>query len=106
MSSSKHPEPALEILERLRQPVPMREPSEAKTQRKIATDAIAHAIRQSRRNRTRRIAWLSLGVAAAAIIGSMGVAFTLAPAPAGGIRASTSSAPAPSTILGVVAGSV
>ena len=69
MSSSRGPEPPLEILEGLRHPVPMEERPDADARRRASIDAIAAVIRDGRRNRLRSLARkIALGAAAAAVL--------------------------------------
>jgi hypothetical protein len=64
MSSSKHPEPPLEILEGMRHPVPMEERPNADAQRRVAIEGIAGAIRRGGHRRMLHRRWLALGAAA------------------------------------------
>jgi hypothetical protein len=88
MSSSKQPEPPLEILEGMRHPVPMAEPPDAEAQRRLAIDGIANAIRHGGHRRMLRRRWLALG--AAAVLVSVSGAYALRGPLAGRAQVGTS----------------
>ncbi len=79
MRQSRRPEPPLEILERMRHPVPMEERPDSEARRRVAVGLIAGAIRRGPSTRFERIRWLLLGAAAAAALISMGAVWLVHP---------------------------
>lgn len=79
MTRSRRPEPPLEILERMRHPVPMEERPNSEARRRASIDVIAGAIRRGPPRRFDRIRWLLLGAAAALV--ATGAAWLAHPSP-------------------------
>lgn len=94
MKQSRRPEPPLEILERMRHPIPMEGRPDSEARRHASIDAIAGAIRRGPPAPFWRIRWLLLGAAAAAVV-STGAALLVHRTPTAGPGATIAKTPAP-----------
>lgn len=106
MRPSRRPEPPLEILERMRHPVPMEERPDSEARRRASIDVIAGAIRRGPSTRFERIRWLLLSAAAAALM-SVGAAWLAHRPPDRSVAArAKTSVPVARSEIHVFAGSV